>query len=225
MFVLVNSGFLQFFRGYIADLFIIIPAFVMWMFVIPWLILLFLSVNIKAFKMITKSFDFWFKVVYMIIFVVTRFIYIQYISIHVETSRRNIFWFIYDALYGFVRLFTILLWSSLDALQLPLYIKIYLGLLIAIVYSLNALFITLFAESNGDDSIIHIGNSISISLISYIESSIRIVAIFMWKQTILSILKKNRCILIKYSPFIQWFDNDKSKSKSNNIEREEDILF
>eukprot|EP01084_Bolivina_argentea_P272846 464635_1 len=216
MFIIANIGFLQFFHGYIPDFFILIPAFVMWGIVFPWLILLVLSVNTKAFKMIVKSFDFWIKMLYMLLYTVTRFVYIHYYATNISEGRRHILWFIYDTIYASVRIIVILIWSSLDALQLPLYIKIYLGLLISIIYSLNALFISLYAQSNGDDSIIHLTDSIAISLISYCESSIRIVAIFLWKQTLMSILKRNRCILIKYSPFIQWFDSTNIEIQMNN---------
>eukprot|EP01083_Nonionella_stella_P016102 45026_1 len=215
MFVLVNVGFLQFFREYISDLFITIPAFVMWSVVAPWLLLLLLSMNIKAFKMISTSFDFWMKIIYMIIYASTRFIYVHYITIYVEESRKSMTWFIYDIIYSCMRILVILVWSSLDALQLPLYVKIYLGLLISIIYSLNTLVVALHIESETDDSIIHITDSLSISLMSFIDSSIKIVCMFLWKQTILSILRKNRCILIKHSPFIQWTHEQDCTEKQN----------
>ena len=41
-------------------------------------------------------------------------------------------------------------------------------------------------------------------------TAMQVLSIFIWKQVFLSVLKRNRCILIKYSPFIEWHDETDS---------------
>lgn len=76
-----------------------------------------------------------------------------------------------------------------------------------------------------DDVIIRVKYvNLSISCMSMVGSSHQIISIFLWKQSILSWMKKGRCILIKYSPHIKWIENDVILSNVNaTIELSKDI--
>merc|ERR1712083_789745 len=49
------------------------------------------------------------------------------------------------------------------------------------------------------------------------DHALRVVTIFLWKQTITSFVnrKHNRCIIIKYSPWIEWVDSSPEDQKES----------
>ena len=178
------------------------------------MILIILSVNIKCFKLIIKSFEFWFKMFYFVQYCVAQWIY-YYILIdshewdfytidsksNVQTYNLEIFTFTLSTIRT---LLGGLIFISLDALQIKLWIKTFFGIAAAGLLTFNAIRYTFFADLYGvDNSIIHVkALNLSISLTSIMGNALQILSIFVWKQVILSILRKNRCILVKYSPYI-----------------------
>ena len=101
--------------------------------------------------------------------------------------------------------------SCVDAMNLKLHLKVMGGLCAALVFTLYSIYWKLTAYINDEDnSIIEIpliGSHISVH--SIIENSLTITAIFFWKQTILSIYRKDKGVLIKSpSPKIEWIDNN-----------------
>ena len=53
----------------------------------------------------------------------------------------------------------------------------------------------------------------SISVTSAIARTSQVLCIFSWKQVFLSIFRKNKCVLIKYSPLIKW-ESDTESTKN-----------
>ena len=58
---------------------------------------------------------------------------------------------------------------------------------------------------------------LKISMESILQNSYQILAIFFCKQMILSLIKRQRCISIRYSPYYKWinvYNDDRGKSEN-----------
>lgn len=99
----------------------------------------------------------------------------------------------------------ITIFSSLDGYSASRGFKFTLGLLMSLLFTIIAIHSS-FTYQKEDSSIIHIGKHLFFSLRSMQASGLRVLSIFLWKQTILTIIKKDKCINIRHSPFIKWID-------------------
>ena len=187
---------------------------------IPYLILVLLSVNIECFKMILKSFEFWFKLFYCLQSQVARFVWIFVLLTpeewpdHPTDSGSNLYklQLIFQIVLSIAQLLVILVVISIDALQMKFGLKIFFGCCAAVYSSMFAVNLTFSSRYyENPKSIIHIKalNS-SFSVVSVRAGALQILSIFIWKQVFLSIIKRNRCVLIKYSPYLRWVDKDQS---------------
>ena len=91
----------------------------------------------------------------------------------------------------------------MDGLQWPLKSKFALGFCVASVYSILAFFGTFYWKDDAK-TVIQIADSMKIELVSMRTSSYRVLAIFLWKQTIMSVWKKSQATIICYLPYIEW---------------------
>ena len=181
---------------------------------IPLTIFILLSANRKCFRLTLESFDFWLKLFYFLQFEVAQIVYYYTIIDSSEwedyqIEPGSVEYKLDVSLYSLRSIQILLLaigFISLDALQWKLWTKISAGIGIGILFTIDAIQYTFFSDLYGNDnSVIHIQSlDVSISVISVMASAMQILSIFIWKQVILSIIKKNRCILIKYSPYIRW---------------------
>ena len=137
-----------------------------------------LSVNKKCFFLMIKRFEFFFKLVYGIQFVIGSFFYWQ---LPVGTA----------VLIGTITFLAIMLLSLSDGLQLKRWMKILFGGSVSTYYTIVAVYFFLYHYSNQDDQnqtgtidnndmIIKIGKNISISLVGILSQSSQILALFFW---------------------------------------------
>ena len=126
--------------------------------------------------------------------------------------------------------YNLLIFITLDALQIRLWAKIGIGIMISLYLLSQAIRFTFFSTVFGrtDDSIIEyslFGADFSISLLSIMGGSMRTLAIFTGGQVVSSVRKKGKCALIKYFPYVEWIDADPVKdipSKSNGNKLDDD---
>eukprot|EP01084_Bolivina_argentea_P249624 417975_1 len=170
-------------------------AYIGIIYFILWLIPFIMTVNRTALYLISRSFEFWFKIFYAV--------FLCALKIIAERNRTKDTWFDTYILLSIDELLVIALFSITDGLQWSLKSKFIIGVIIAIYYSLCAFFGEFFWTER-DDTIIEISDTISVQLRSMIASAYRVLAIFIWKQTISSVWKKRRATIIKYSPYIKW---------------------
>ena len=181
---------------------------------IPYLLFVLLSVNKRCFKLVIQSFDFWIKLFYFLQFRIAYMVYYyaltdpeQWVRYQMESGsiayKLEIF---LDSLRAVAFLLVVLLIISVDALQIKSWQKISGCVAAGVLFSFIAISYTFYTDIWGNDnSIIHIKSlDLSISASSMMASSLQILSIFVWKQVLLSIFKRNRCILIRYSPYIKW---------------------
>ena len=73
---------------------------------------------------------------------------------------------------------------------------------------------------NHDHLSVELSENLSFSLKSVEVNSQQILCIFSWEQTVFTWYRKNRCVLIKYSPYIKWIqpNNHQKDIQDTNIE-------
>ena len=155
-----------------------------WMpFTMIWL----LFANISAIKLITKTFEFWFKLAYIIVFVV---------SYEIDWwSFQNISLKYMWILYGIICIVVIFSLSILDAYNIKRIYKLSMTTLVAIMLSVLSI-LCQFTMQCGSETII--------SLTSIQHSATWILAIFLWKQAILIMVRKDKTMTMNYTPCVRW---------------------
>lgn len=107
--------------------------------------------------------------------------------------------------YVLVNMFQILLitiFSSLDGYASSNAFKSVFGLVMSLVYTGAAIYYT-FIHRQTNPAILYITSELFIWLGSIIASGYRVFSIFLWKQTILIIMKEDKCVNIRHSPSIE----------------------
>ena len=97
------------------------------------------------------------------------------------------------------------MFSAIDGFQLSRKLKIFIGFAISVALTGYAFYVTFFMDDEViSTSTIHFNSWLSLSVASLYSSSARVLCIFLWKQNILLLIKKGKCINIRYSPYIKW---------------------
>ena len=125
-------------------------------------------------------------------------------------------------LFRILYIFLVILMSGMDALPLDRWKKIILGAVGSMALTVLSITVTVQFYQELEQTII-ISEDIVISTYTLRNSAYRIVAIFFWKQTIFSFLRKEKCILITYTPFIKWINpldgaNSPTSTASNCVD-------
>ena len=82
------------------------------------------------------------------------------------------------------------------------------GIWLSIGLSVGALYYTFVYvhEFNNEKATVNLFGNVGFFLPSIQASALRILALFIWKQTILTIIRKDECINIRFAPYIEWID-------------------
>ena len=151
----------------------------------PFLILQILSLNKTTTKYILKSFEFWFKLFY----------YIRHWIASIMINGFSL------ANTGLLLFLGTIIYGLLDGLQLPLRYKGTCLVIGAVLFTWIGIRWTFFMDH---EEYIYTLNGWEIDLVSMGASSIRIVALFAWKQTIYSIVYPLTSTLILKQVRILW---------------------
>eukprot|EP01084_Bolivina_argentea_P268571 456218_1 len=186
---------------------------------IPYCTFWLLSVNSYAFKLLTSQFEFWLKIVYVFNFQVFRMW--SRIEFSVEKPEYQSLFIFREIIAAIAAILATIVMSSFDAININIKWKIILSTMTAVMFSYLAMSVQfkslqLIEYSNNSD--IYLTSNIKFSLRSFEASAGRILAIFFWKQAVLTFIrsKTNKCTLIKYTPYIIW----NSEEENNNIKNE-----
>ena len=155
--------------------------------VIIWFIFIALSLNRTVTKKVMQTFEFQYKILNYIRWWICNSI--QTKQVHTPTDE-GIF-------------LVICVYCLLDALQMPLWVKSSILVIGSIFFTFLAVYFTFFV--NNDLQRFHVGDlEMTLDLTSWIASSIRILAIFAWKQTFISIFFSQKSASIKRDVKIVW---------------------
>ncbi len=95
-------------------------------------------------------------------------------------------------------------YSAIDGSQTPRKLKVYHGIFISVIWSLFALQQTFLVDH--EQGTVYITANFGFSVSSIDSSALRVLSLFICKQTLLTIIKKEECINIRCSPYIEWVD-------------------
>ena len=184
--------------------------------------LILLSANRKCLSKILWSFEFWLKLYYFFQYYIASFIF-WYVLIDPQeweqygngnggvtysVSKGSVFHYmsILSYLLNIINaLIIIVLHLCCDALQVRIWIKSLTGFLFAVGFTLFTIQLTFFSKIPTSRTIIYIKElDASLDIKELMTSAIQILTILFWKQAIMSIYKKNKSTLLKYSPYIRW---------------------
>ena len=174
---------------------------------VVYMLLRMLSVNRACFKLVVSTFEFWFKLYSMIQFMIGYWC-IYYIILadatHYNYPTLELFNSILTSwlcigLYAFI--------ASFDAVQIRFTLKVVMGIVTSAMFTVWAVYSNIIVQGESTE-ILSFGSFGSITISTLMDSSTQVLAIFSWKQTILTIVKKRRCVLIKYSPYLAWMDHN-----------------
>ena len=161
---------------------------------IPYAILVLLAINKTTTKLILQTFEFWFKIAYFLRLCICAAIYNKKcLDQHFTTA--------YVSCEYIAIFLSALVLCFVDGLKIPFRMKVSVLLSWSILYSVAAFLFTFF---NWAECYIAINGSLKIDILDWITESLRIIAIFAWKQTLYSIFKEPKSTLIKSSVKIVW---------------------
>ena len=161
-----------------------------------YIISLMLTVNRYIFRKSITHFVFWFKIL------VAIEVSICWVILEGDTLP-------WIAAIGahFIHLFCIIIYSLIDGFPISQKTKLVAGFGIALVYTFHSIQVSLFSVAYIEESTIHLipdNEQFKFSIASIYASSMRTLCLFLWKQTILLLIKKERCVNLRYSPYIKW---------------------
>eukprot|EP01084_Bolivina_argentea_P114163 203304_1 len=185
-------------------------------FSIPLFIFIILSFNKTAWKLIVFSFDFGIKTGYSFVLGISAIIYDNHRYNNIMTNVSSV------TLAVIVMLYVICI-ASLDAIPQMPKLKIVISILLALAFSWMSIQFQFLLPAK-DDYIIYINATNTLfSCHSFISSSTRILAIFLWKQAINAYRRKGRCISITYTPYVQW-NNGHTQQQMNQSLLQQPLL-
>eukprot|EP01084_Bolivina_argentea_P302209 521614_1 len=168
-----------------------------------------LSFNRNAFRQSFKSFTFWFKVLTSIqvsvsyAFMIYKF---DYGSEGVTDWRHNPLQIIDHILNATAITLIVVIFSAIDSICLIRKYKIVLGIGVSAIFTIWAVNATVvsFSQDLKYDEYNFIFGTIKLSTRTIYASSFRVLSIFLWRQTIWTILAVDEAVNIRVSPTVRW---------------------
>lgn len=162
-------------------------------------ILLLLTINTEVLKRSLRHFVFWLKTMTCI----WSQILWWYLRFTLLRTKQKLL-LAGEIFSGIEFICVTIMYCSIDGYQMPRKIKIILGIATSLVYTHSVFAALSFAVDHDHESIVEVGSLFCFSVASLYASSVRVLCIFLWRQTIMMIKKKGKCINIKHSPHIAW---------------------
>eukprot|EP01083_Nonionella_stella_P087824 244483_1 len=180
-------------------------AILVWPAMIFYVTMWLLCINKKAMRLIMHTFEFWLKLVCMVIAVTMVAIHII-LDPPIDIIKYPVLLYIFSLsgaafnCIGFV-----IIVAMFDGLNITRRYKIILSGAFSIFTAIYAIVLEYNLSFKRRDFTIDFTNNITLSLLSIQQSAFQMVAVFFGKQTILSVFTSDaRSILIKHRPYIEW---------------------
>ena len=163
-----------------------------------------LTINKGLLRKSVHHFLFWFKLIVCVQGTICV-IWLRYLAFMHGKVRVLQIWS--DVIGRFCTFILVFILSAIDGYQLSRKAKIYCCSGISITFTILAFINTFLVDQEMNErATIHLVGWFSFSIFSISASSWRVLSIFLWKQTILLMIKKNECVNIRHSPYIEWID-------------------
>ena len=157
--------------------------------------LILFAMNKQTTKLILKSFEFWYKVLHFIRFWICSSIYY---GAYVKS------YMFYDIYYNGTIFMTILAFCLIDGLRMTYKVRTILTILCASIFTFDSIYWTfLYTDSRFVE--LHLGTySVPFDMKEWAASSMRVLTLFVWKQTIYGIFKASKSSIIQTPVRIVW---------------------
>ena len=148
--------------------------------------------------MVTKLyvFEFWFKICYGLISAIAALL--AWSRIENPSQSLGI-----QCLSELTKVSGIALFSIIHGLQWLTASKFMVGVMVSVYFSVLAVNCLYYTKDTVATTIV-ITDGVSIGLIRFVGGINKTLAIFLWKQTLCSLLRKEKATLIKHTPRIEW---------------------
>ena len=183
-------------------LFLCLFDFMSWI----WITFAILSVNRMALHLISKKFDFWIKIIFSIIFVISYSIWS--ISSHSKQNNESHVLFIsHTILIGIDFILFITYYSMINGIQIKYKTKLYLGILLSSISTILIFQLLTYSANNSNRVNMALYDKyLSISWFDLTLSSIQILNIFLWKTVYLFRKYRGKSTIINTIPSIKWIE-------------------
>lgn len=179
--------------------FLVIPIFVIQSMFLLFFILLLFSGNIPSLLLILTTFDFWIKLGYSLGFYIAGFI----VWARIGTDW---WWVLVFGIDGVIMILLIVNLSLIEGFHGNWKYSFASGLLVSLISSTIAFLFTFDLVGFGDVQL-ELWPGSSFAMIPFIASCMRVVSLFLWKQTVMAAYTRGEwCICIYLSPYIKWSD-------------------
>eukprot|EP01083_Nonionella_stella_P157217 510202_1 len=208
---LISRAILRTKNTLIAPLFALISGVVTLGYVMVW----FLSANKQGVRLVLLTFEFWLKCGYGLLFVVSRFMNLHIFPVTETANVHRELQITSDIAMLSNLILIVFILSMFDALYINRVSKVLFSGSVALFFTLTLILQYFTIYVNGIDSVITVTDRIRLSLVSLQINAMEVLVLFFWRQTVLTLVNKERCVLIKYRPHIQWIDKRKTKDIGN----------
>eukprot|EP01083_Nonionella_stella_P302272 1041494_1 len=181
-----------------------------------WLIMWLLSANKTAVRLVIRTFEFWLKFVSAIVFISLRFITTYVYGATSIGTRGHELRMITDVIVMMDILLGVVILSLFDALHISRVPKICFSLMFIFAATVTVIYQNYLYYFNGEESVVSVTDNVSVSLISIQINALEVLLLFYLKQVILTICRKDQCVLIKYSPYIEWIDSNQTHTEMDS---------
>lgn len=178
-------------------------------------IMLILTCNVNVFLLVISGFDFWLKLYYGITLYICNALWMY----HSETGFIVIF---VNCAAAFL-VISVIAVSLIEGYATSWRVSFGVGLFLSLLTSTLAVRFTFLSEYIGLEEVqleIIPGSGMYFELLAYVGSAMRIIALFMWKQTLMSAYTRGQwCICIYLSPQIKWLEkrSDETKGRTTDV--------
>mmetsp|Transcript_41991 Transcript_41991/g.67508 ORF Transcript_41991/g.67508 Transcript_41991/m.67508 type:complete len:304 (-) Transcript_41991:93-1004(-) len=199
--VMAETGEERFFHIY--SYYVCTMTVCFWM---PIITLWILSTNRRAFKLAARTFEFGFKCVSAAAFAILNLIY-WYKSYPKNEKHLELASF---AAFNINIVGMIVLVSSFDALNISKKYKIIFSAMCGFICAYFSFYYEFLIPQQQDFVIVVPMYWIQrdFSFLSWQAETLRILAIFLFKQSFLTYYRTHKCVLIRYTPYLKWIHNE-----------------
>ena len=172
-----------------------------------WITFAICSVNRIALHLITKKFDFWIKIIFSIIFIISYSVWRIITNNHNNSNTNDIMYILQTILIGIDFILIITYYSLINGMQIKYKTKLYFGVSLSTITTTMWLQLTLWSGNNKNDLFTNLyAPYISFSWYYSALSSIQILCIFLWKTVYLTRKYREKSTIINTIPSIRWIE-------------------
>ena len=163
-----------------------------------------LSMNRTAMRQCMSQFVFWFQI-YKAVESSLWIYFIHYILLKDESIK--VIELVADSFYSIGVTLFIVVFAATDAWHVSRNVKLFVTITGSFSIAYGAIYTTFLAPELVQDTSFSIIKGYTMDAQTLHAGSNQVLALFMLKQAILTLIKKDECVTIRYAPYVEWKDS------------------